>query len=60
MPARVMLSSVTKDDLLPGDTGKLKDFWYQSETLPVRLQQKGWMETAVYSSVRLADELKPF
>jgi hypothetical protein len=42
MPARVMLSSVTKDDLPLGDIGKLKDFWYESETLPDRLQQSGW------------------
>jgi hypothetical protein len=46
MPARVMLSSVTKDDLSLGDIGKLKDFWYQSETLPVRLQQNGWTPKA--------------
>lgn len=42
MPGRVMLSSVTKDDLPLGDIRKLKDFWYESETLPDRLQQSGW------------------
>jgi hypothetical protein len=42
MPGRVMLSSVTKDDLPLGDIRKLKDFWYESETIPERLQQSGW------------------
>jgi len=37
MPARIMLSSVTKDDLPLGDIGKLKGFWYESERLSERL-----------------------
>jgi|HubBroStandDraft_6_1064221.scaffolds.fasta_scaffold09619_3 hypothetical protein len=40
MPARVMLSSVTKDDILLGDIGSLKDSWYQFATLQERLKQK--------------------
>jgi hypothetical protein len=40
MPARVMLSSVTKDDILLGDIGSLKDSWYQFATLHERLKQK--------------------
>jgi hypothetical protein len=37
MRARVMLSSVTKDDLPLGDLKKLKGFWHDSETLNERL-----------------------
>jgi hypothetical protein len=40
MRARVMLSSVTKDDLPIGDVSKLKDFWHDSETLTERLPNK--------------------
>jgi len=40
MPARVMLSSVTKDDILLGDIGSLKDSWYQFATLQERCKQK--------------------
>jgi hypothetical protein len=45
MPARVMLSSVTKDDLPLGDIGKLRDFWYQAETMETRLRQSGAAST---------------
>jgi hypothetical protein len=45
MPARVMLSSVTKDDLPLGDINKLQDFWYQVETLASRLRQSGAAST---------------
>lgn len=41
MSARIMLSSVTKDDLPVGDLVKLKSFWYESETLAERLPAKG-------------------
>ena len=41
MPARVMLSSVTKDDLPLGDVRQLKDFWYQTASLPERLRLNG-------------------
>ena len=40
MAARVMLSSVTKDDLPLGDVGKLKAFWYESQSLSDRLTIK--------------------
>jgi len=40
MPARVMLSSVTKDDVPLGNVGALSDIWYQAThargTVPVR------------------------
>jgi len=38
MPARVMLSSVTKDDVLLGNIGALNDIWYQASTLAERFQ----------------------
>jgi hypothetical protein len=41
MPARVMLSSVTKDDLPLGDVRQLNDCWYQSASLPERLRLNG-------------------
>jgi len=40
MRARVMLSSVTKDDVPIGDVGKLKGFWHDSETLIERVSNK--------------------
>lgn len=46
MPARVMVSSVTKDDIPLGDIGKLKDFWYEADTLRERLQPVGQPLTA--------------
>ena len=46
MPARVMLSSVTKDDIPLGDIGKLKDFWYQAAALVERIQLNGQPLTA--------------
>ena len=41
MSARIMLSSVTKDDLPVGGLVKLKSFWYESEALAERLPAKG-------------------
>src|ERR1035437_3498205 len=41
MPARVVLSSVTKDDIPLGNIGQLGDFWFQAETLPERLHLNG-------------------
>ena len=41
MPARVMLSSVTKDDIPLGDIAQLQDFWYEVATLQERLQPRG-------------------
>ena len=41
MHARVMLSSVTKDDIPLGDIRSLKSTWYEFETLTERLQSAG-------------------
>jgi hypothetical protein len=41
MPARVMLSSVTKDDIPLGDIRQLNDSWYQAVSLPERIRNIG-------------------
>jgi hypothetical protein len=41
MAARIMLSSVTKDEIPLGDTSMLKAFWFEAETAAERLQAGG-------------------
>jgi hypothetical protein len=42
MSARVMISSVTKDEIPLGDIQTLKDFWHQGSTLSGRLTGQGF------------------
>jgi len=60
MPARVMLSSVTKDDVPLGNVGVLSDIWYQASTLAERFQAEapGLKPTARISFTLVRSEIQ--